>query len=145
MDFISILIFIVMMQTGVGYLILASILAIEFDERGIESHYYGYIIGIYSLSSVLSSFSVSCLINKYGRRCVLYSGLLFMSMSVMAIGLLSHIQDNTLMIIVALFLRTIEGWFKNFITVTSYSIIVILHPNEKIKYIGLLETISMFG
>ena len=126
-------------------MVLVSILAAEFDERKIESHYYGYILGVFSLFSALSSLVVSKLIERYGRSCVLYSGLFFLSINLMGTGMITYIENNTHLIIVAMILRAAQGWFKSFITVTGYSMIVILHPDEKIKYLSISEIISGFG
>ena len=63
----------------------------------------------------------------------------------MGIGMITYIENNTHLIIVAMILRAAQGWFKSFITVTGYSMIVILHPDEKIKYLSISEIISGFG
>ena len=75
----------------------------------------------------------------------MYSGLLFMGMSLIATGLITYIEDNTTMIIVAMLLRAVQGFFKSFSSVTVYSMLVILNPNEKIKYISIWEVVSGFG
>ena len=49
------------------------------------------------------------------------------------------------MIAAAMFLRFLQGFFKNFVNVTFFSILVIIHPDEKIKYIGIYEGASNIG
>ena len=49
------------------------------------------------------------------------------------------------MIAIAMFLRLMQGLFKNFVNVTFFSILVIIHPDEKIKYIGIYEGASNIG
>ena len=91
MDLASIVILLTILHAALWYLVLASILATEFDDRKIESHYYGYILGVYALFAVLSNFAVSKLLEKYGRSYVFYSGLLFMGTSLIATGMITYI------------------------------------------------------
>ena len=76
---------------------------------------------------------------------MLYSGLFFITISIIATGLIAYIEDNIKMIIVAMVLRAMQGCFKNFTSVARYTLIAILHPNEKIKYLQISESVFAFG
>ena len=120
---------------------LASILAAEFDYRHIEPHYYGYILSEYALSATFSPFFVSVLTKVMGRSQVMYLGMILMGISMIATGWITFIKDNRIMILAAVLWRIFQGWFKTWIVATSFSILVITHPDEKVKYSGLVEGI----
>ena len=144
-DIYTVLIFGLNMIICTWYLILASLLDAEFEHRKLEPYLYGYIVGIYSLSSLAWGFWVSWLIHKLGRSKILYIGIIFLSITVSCMGMITYIEDNTIMIVTALFLRVWHGFFKVFIQIPSYSIIVILHPDDRYKYIGIMESVSNVG
>ena len=54
MDAFSALLLLINIPTGVTYLMLASVLSSEFDDRGIKSYIYGFVIGSFALSSIVS-------------------------------------------------------------------------------------------
>ena len=145
MDLFIALLLLVNLLIGCWYLILACILATEFEDRDIEPHFYGYILGAYALSSILCSFWVSWFIKKLGRSTVLFSGILLMSISVIITGLIALIENNNLMIIVAILWRLSQGFFKNLVLVPSFSIIVITNPAKKVMYLGIMEWVLSLG
>ena len=139
MDIFSVLILTANFWVGWSYLVLASILAVEFNDRHIEPHYYGYILSAYSLSATFSPFFVNALTKIMGRSKVMQLGMLLMGASMIATGWVNLIQDNKTMIIAAILWRIFQGCFKTLIVAPSFSIIVIIHPDEKVKYSGLVE------
>ena len=60
-------------------------------------------------------------------------------------GMITYIEDNTMMIIVTLFLRASQGFFRLLVQVPSLSIVAILHPDDRYKYIGIMESLMSFG
>ena len=139
------LLLLVNLLIGCWYLILACILATEFEDRDIEPHYYGYILGAYALSSILCSFWVSWFIKKLGRSAVLFSGILLMSISVIITGLITYIENDDIMIMVAILWRLSQGFFKNLVLVPSFSIIVITNPVKRVMYLGIMECVLSLG
>ena len=60
-------------------------------------------------------------------------------------GMITYIKDNTMMIIVTLFLRASQGFFRVFVQVPSFSIITIVHTDDRYKYLGIMESVMNFG
>ena len=140
---ITICILTVWFVVGWCYLVLASLIADKFKNRHLPTYIFGYIIGAYAFAALLSSFTVSWFISRIGRTKAMYSGMLFMSISWIFLGLVPLIEDNRLMITATIICRLWQGFFKIFIQVTGLSIIIIIHPEDREKYIALFE--SAFG
>ena len=103
MQAISVILLLINLNIGISYLVLASVLATEFGERDIESHYFGYMISAYALTAVVCSFSVSWLISKLGRSMVTYIGIFCMCISMILMGIITYVKDKTLMVTFGVF------------------------------------------
>ena len=68
-----------------------------------------------------------------------------MGISVCCIGTISYIQNNQIMVVVALFFRACQGCCRVLIQVPSFSMLFILYPNEKLKYTALMESAMNIG
>ena len=127
------------------YLMLASLLDAEFEERHLQSYYYGHIIGCYGLFATVSSFVVPWFLKFLGRSKVLYIGIVLMSLSIASMGSITYIQSNYLMVAVAMAWRSIQGFGRMFTVVPWVSILAILQPEQRLKYMGLFEGAISIG
>ena len=69
----------------------------------------------------------------------MYSGALFLSISMSLSGVMKYIENNEMMVMYGIFTRVIQGIFKTFIQTSSFAMLIITNPQEKMKYIGLAE------
>ena len=68
-----------------------------------------------------------------------------MTLCTCCIGLITYIKDNFMMVSVTIFLRSCRGFFRVFIQATSISFLVILHPEDKMAYVGYMESAMNIG
>ena len=122
------------------YLVLAAVLAAEFENRNLQPYYYGFIIGAYAFASIIATFFVSWFIEKLGRGTVIYLGVFMMGVCSICLGLVTYIENNLLMVAAIILFRWTQGISRVFIIPASWSILVILHPDEPLKYIGYIES-----
>ena len=68
-----------------------------------------------------------------------------MGISMIGFALADYISSHTVLIIFWLFIRSLQGISSSMIQTTSYAIVSVLYPNEKEKYLGILEAAMGFG
>ena len=127
------------------YLLLASVFAAEFKYRNLDSYFYGYIIGAYAFSSIFWTFWLEWLIKKIGRSMIIMIGMILMTIWIACMGLITYIEDNMTMFAVAVLLRICHGIWRVFIQIPSISILVILYPEQQLKYVGYMESLLNIG
>ena len=54
-------------------------------------------------------------------------------------GLVTLIESNTILVIVSMILRALQGFTRVISAIPSRSLLAILEPDEKMKYMGFLE------
>ena len=87
------------------YLVLAAVLAAEFENRNLQPYHYGFIIGAYAFASIIATFFVSWFIEKLGRGTVIYLGVFMMGVCSICLGLVTYIENNLLMAATIILLR----------------------------------------
>lgn len=139
MDPYTLLLLALNLSTCTSYLLLASLLEAEFDGRNIKSYYFGYIIASYGLFAIVSSFYVPSATKLLGRSKVLYLGLILSVIFIVLMAFLPYIENNSILIFVAIILRAGQGFFRMYVVVPSTIIFVILYPKERVRYVGYKE------
>ena len=142
---LSIVILVYSFTISISYLILASLLHAEFDDRNLKPYLFGYIISFYGMFSIVTSFSAPYFIKVLGRSKMLYLGLILSSAFFGSFGPVTLIQSNTVMVIVALALRVSMGFTRSFSAITGRSLLVILEADQKIRKMGFLEAALTIG
>ena len=62
---------------------------------------------------------------------------MFVSMSLSSV--MKYIEDDDMMVMYGIFIRVIQGTFEAFIQTSSFTVLIIMNPQEKLRYIGLAE------
>ena len=73
----------------------------------------------------------------------MYIGILATSLGIGCMGL--NIENNDRMVAALITLRFIHGFFRTFILVPSFSIVVIIHPQQKYRHSANIQCLSNFG
>ena len=68
-----------------------------------------------------------------------------MSCSIMLMGLVTYVQNDTLMILIAIMLSFCQGFFRSFIQIPAASILIIINHEQKVQYLGYYECMLNFG
>ena len=83
----------------------APFLPIFLSKRGIEDTWIGLIFASYAIGLTFGSPIVGKIIDKTGHRKIMIYGTLLMSIACSSFGLAKYIENNTLLILVGVFLR----------------------------------------
>ena len=126
-------------------MILASLLHAEFGDRGIQQVYFGYIISIYGFFGVVGTFIAPFFINALGRSKVLYLAIFVVSIFYGFFGYVTLIESNTIMITVAMTLRAFQGCARVLTAVPCVSLLNIIEPAERLRYMGYIEAMHKIG
>ena len=126
----------------IWYSVIVPFLPREFKKLGIPEHLYGYIFATFSISAMLWSLVCGKLLTLYGRRIIVFIGVLAIGISVVAFGFLSYIHSYPLLITACFIIRALEGMSASTILTTCYSIVVITFKENQSKYLGFLEAAS---
>lgn len=68
-----------------------------------------------------------------------------MGSSFITFGLVIYLPDTWMIITAAIILRIIEGFASSMMKIMGYSIIISMYPDEKIKYLGIMESAMGVG
>ena len=79
------------------------------DDKGIASSWTGLIFASYAISMVIVSPIVGWLIDKVGHAKIMATGALLMAASIFSFGFTIDIDDNWLLITIAIVLRVFQG------------------------------------
>ena len=78
-------------------------------QKGLSLTVVGLVMACFSLSFVITSFIVSMKLSKFGRRFILYSGLVLQGISMIGFGCIIWVSDQTLFIILSFTFRLLGG------------------------------------
>ena len=95
--------------TNSAYAIIAPFLPFEFEKKGVDSSWLGYIFSIYSVAVVIVSPMVGKLIACMGRRNLVILGMIMMGTSFIVFGTLDRFEDTRTFLIFALINRCLQG------------------------------------
>jgi MFS family permease len=88
-----------------AYAIIAPFLPFEFEKKGVDPSWLGYIFSIYSVAVVLCSPMVGKLISILGRRNLVQFGMLLMGTSFIIFGQLDKLESKEAFLTLALMNR----------------------------------------
>ena len=125
---------------NICYSVIVPFLPLEFEELGLDPSIYGYIFGVYAGAGMISSLVVGKLLTTVGRRIILISGMLLLGVSMVAFGFIHYCPNTTILTIVCLLLRSIEGISASMIVTTCYSVVAITYRANQLRYLGFLES-----
>ena len=130
---------------NICYSVIVPFLPLEFEQLGLDPSIYGYIFGVYAGAGMISSLAVGKLLTKLGRRIILVSGMLILGASIVAFGFIHYWPNTTVLTIVWLLLRSIEGISASMIVTTCYSVVAITYRSNQLRYLGFLESTVGIG
>ena len=76
---------------------------------------------------------------------MLYLSIFLISACICFFGFVTLIKDNTIMVTVAMILRASQGFTRALTLIPCRSLLAIIEPRDKIRYMGLLEAASAVG
>lgn len=88
-----------------AYAIIAPFLPFEFERKGVDQDWIGYIFAIYSVAVIFCSPLVGNMITVFGRRNLIVSGMFLMGASFIVFGLISDMEDKHTFITLSLINR----------------------------------------
>ena len=88
-----------------AYAIIAPFLPFEFQRKGIDQDWIGYIFSIYSVAVIFGSPLVGTMIVVLGRRNIIVFGMFMMGTSFLVFGLISDCQNKHTFIALSLLNR----------------------------------------
>ena len=83
-------------------MILSSLLAAKFEQRDLPKYVFGYIMGAYAMSALISTMILPFLVQVFGRSAIFYTGLIMMSILTIALGFVPLIENNATMVVAAI-------------------------------------------
>lgn len=113
---------------------------LELEDHGINEIWNGVIFGAYALSGIVNSLIIPDLCQGYDRKSVIILGLTLMGSSITLFGLVIYLPDTWMIITASIILRIIQGCAASLMKIMGYSIVLIVYPDEKIKYLGIMES-----
>ena len=97
----TILLLVSVFIVGLCFLILSSLLAVKFESRNLSKYVFGYIMGAYAVSALISTILLPYLIRISGRSTIFYAGLFMMSLMSISLGFVPMIENDILMVAAA--------------------------------------------
>jgi MFS family permease len=128
-----------------AYAIIAPFLPFEFQRKGIDQDWIGYIFSIYSVAVIFGSPMVGTMIKYIGRRNLIMLGMFLMGASFLLFGLISEIENKNLFISLSLVNRFLQGLSSSMIQTTMYSISTNFYPDNKESMVGYIEAVTGVG
>ena len=131
-----------------AYGILVPFLPIIFEKRGIRVYWTGITFGTFSIAYLLVAPLFGSIVDKFGHRNMIVTGILLMSTSMALFGAIVNIETNSAALIVAIILRSCQGkynyalqcdlkvsnsTFRHFIEHDKYSSILLRSPSIRRK------------
>ena len=104
-------ILIVLILDNMAYGISIPFLPLIFEERGLRVYWTGITIGSFSIAYLLVAPFFGSIVDKFGHRNSIVTGILIMSVSMTLFGTIKYIQTNTPALIVSIILRCVQGKF----------------------------------
>jgi MFS family permease len=128
-----------------AYAIIAPFLPFEFQRKGIDETWMGYIFSIYSVAVILCSPMVGKMIGYLGRRNLIVFGMTMMGFSFIFFGAISSIEHKPVFITLALIIRFLQGFSSSLIQTTMYSLGTNFFPEDKNAMVGYIEAATGIG
>ena len=76
---------------------------------------------------------------------MLYLGILLISTCICCFGFVTWIEDNTMMVMVAMILRSSQGFTRTLTSIPCRSRLAILEPSDKVRYMGYIDAANAIG
>lgn len=88
-----------------AYAIIAPFLPFEFERKGVDQNWIGYVFAIYSVAVIICSPLVGQMMPVVGRRNLIVSGMFLMGASFVSFGLAAGVQNKSVFICISLINR----------------------------------------
>ena len=114
-------------------------------ERGISSEWIGFIFSCYPLGGVFFSLLLGKMMRKWGRKRILFIGLLIQTIGIILFGILDNIDDGKTFLSLAITSRLLQGIGMSSCNSIVFAFIPTLYPDSIDEKIGLLEMSAGIG
>lgn len=94
------------------------------------------LMAIFPVTNIVTAPLVGILLQRVGRRNVVWIGICMMTLSTLSFGVASYLANDWAFFCVSLVARSMQGLADSCVCVSTLSIIVQEFPNDKAKYIG---------
>ena len=115
------------------------------EERGIDTSWTGLIFASYAIGVTLSAPIVGTVIEKFGHRKIMATGVLLMAACCGTISMAKYLDSNGAIIGAGVALRFFQGCASAMINTCSYSYAALAYTDNVDKVIALLESTSGIG
>lgn len=129
----------VFLMSNILYSIVAPILPLELKSLHINEQWNGVIFSAYALSGILSSLFIPNLFQGCDKVKTIMGGLVAMGLSFALFGFIIYLKDTWMIIASAIVLRLVQGASACLIKIMSYSMLLVVYPDEQVKYLGIVE------
>ena len=133
------------MCTNSVYSLASLFLPSVFAEKDIPGFWVGLVFAWYSIAVVIVSPFIGTILKKTGTANLIAIGLFMMSISIVPIGYLIEIENDTTTLAVALLLRTLQGTASAAINTTCYSLAANKYSSNTLFVVGMMEGMSGVG
>ena len=131
--------------SNTSYAIIAPILPLVFEEKGLSGPMIGIVFALFSVGTILSSPFIGNNIDTFGASNVLAIGLGLMGTTFVFVGLIENMKDQNSIISFAFILRFTQGVADSLSYTTCLAIAGNEFPDEKERVIGLLSIMTGLG
>ena len=118
---------------------IAPFLPLKFENKGVSKVMIGVIFAVYPLAGMVGSPIAGILMDKTGPKAFMTSGLIVLGLCLICFGLLDQVDNPDMISVLAILLRTVEGFAASFVATSAYSIATNDFPNETDEIVGYLE------
>lgn len=133
------------MCTNSVYSLASLFLPVVFAEKDIPGFWVGLVFSMYSIAAMLISPIVGKIIHRIGSSNLIAVGLVLMGLSIVPIGQLTRIENDSSTLAVALLLRAMQGTASASINTTCYGLAANKYADETQFVVGMLEGCSGIG
>lgn len=112
----------------------------EAEDKGATPTEYGLVFGVYELAIIFTSPIVGKLVGRSPPKLWIQFGLLLTGLTTIIFGFLDRVSDGKCFIILAFFIRILEGIGAASFTTPSYTATAEEFPNDQATILSLLET-----
>ena len=144
-DWYKLILYIIIVFSNSVYALAAPFLPVVFAEKSMSGGWVGLIFAMYSISMIIVSPFIGVIVDKVGQTNLLALGLVAMGMSIILLGSMQEIENETAVIACSLFLRAVQGAASATINTSCYTLAANKYPNETEFMVGMLEGVSGIG
>ena len=132
---------------AMGISIIAPLFPPMCKEKQISNEICSYIIAILSLSQIITSIFSPIILEKFGKKNIFYSSLIFQTLITFCYGLMYYIKSNFIFILTGFILRIIHGFCGCMINIICFAMTSLINTNsvELEEAIGYMELSWMIG